>query len=219
MWTDATFLDTVTTGAVAQQVVMRKLDESAKFDPIGNPLVPKIDFDQVLRSFGGLIMHRDVVARLRAFSRWDFSGKWAASDRSPERWKHESHEVIARNATFNLDVQLAALIAGGDFSQPDAPPGGDFLWSGMAREPRGISAVIDPAGPDPAEMRNESPIPYSPAAAQASAALLNSARAVRQAASVALDAGLAATIAATWTATRAELLARAQNAYPDRGYT
>lgn len=210
MWSDSTFIDTVTTGSKAQSVVQRRLHEELPFDPITNPLVMKIDNDGSLQSFAALIMCRDILARLDAFSSIDFSGQWPPP--SPLGYRHGAFEVTDRNRDFPLDQELAAVAAGLPGRAPSGGSGSNFLWSGMDRVPRCGAGAIFP------EMSRSATGIYSPAVARGSAVLLNAARATKQAANVARDAGLAATIASTWTAARAEFLAQAQAAYPERGY-
>ena len=213
MWTDPTFIDTVTTGAVAQQVVLILLNPKLPWS-ITNPFVPIIQSDDTLLAFVGLIMCRDIVARLDAFSPIDFSGRWDVPGTPFQSAKHGAVDCVAKTARFALDTGLAALAGGLPASSPDTNGFGsrDWLWSGMDRDPRCGYGVT-------ADMITRSPTgSYSPASSQASAAVLNAARATRQAASVSIDAGLAATVAATWTAARAGFLARAQAAYPARGY-
>ncbi len=124
---------------------------------------------------------------------------------------------------------------------PDAGIRGD-LMNAMMRVPRGTAGVITFEGnnrilrgkiradgslvpgtehitvePDMYRVPGPSGV-YSSAPAAQRTALLNAARAIRQAANVASDAGLASSIAANWTAARAANLATAQATYPERNY-
>jgi hypothetical protein len=210
MWINSTFIDTITTANGAELVVERRQypDEPASDS---NPLIKVIAADITLRRTASFILHADAVARLRAFSEWDFSGQWPESDRAPMHWRHPSYEILERNRNFVVEACLQDLIAGRRTPFPDAGGMRDFLWFGMMREPRGSAAAT-------AEMKNQARTAYEPTVAHARGLLLNEAVAARQAENEARDAGLAATIAANRIATRAALLARAQTIFPERGY-
>lgn len=225
-WTDATYADTVATCAAAQRVALRHSDPH----DASSPIVPQIG-GSITRSFAHLLLLRDVVARLEAFSSIDFSGQWPPRF-SYAAWKHEAYEQVEADRSCDLDACLQALIAldptwltsgpnnrfpelkdgsGRNLVLPNAS-GGQIVLNGE-KIPRGVACAIFP------EMSRSPTGNYSLAAARATAARLNALRAIEHAASVSLDADLAAVCAATWASTRADVLARASALYPRRGYT
>lgn len=217
LWTDATCLDTVATANAAQMVVMRPLDEREKISPT-NPLVPKVENDACLQIFARFILTKDVVARLEAFSPWDFTGnQLRAAGIEPGRalgneggLVHEAYACVSENAGYDVDANLLAAIAG----RPAMLPGSSLAISVHGATDlslRGVHGVIP-------EMARAPSGNYSPAAAQQSAVLLSQLRAIHQTASEAVDAGLAATAAANWAAARTAALAWATSWHPTRGY-
>lgn len=238
MWTSTSFIDTVTTAGAAECVRERLQNPSLPYDSLTNPLVKFIEPDLQLRGLAAMIMHYDIIERLRAFSHWDFSGKWPNGT-----WKHGSYEAVAQCAAADLDAALAAAATGAALLPVALNGGGDFLWSGMATEPRCGAFVV--TGPNPRlagtlqkdtsgrhsfvpgtehyvvepDMVNRARVSYSPATAEARAAKLLAAVAVHQTRNVDMDVGLATTIASSRTAARAAFLSRAQAACPERGYT
>lgn len=188
-WVDSTYLDCVATAVAAQCVVLRPLDESEP-ESGTNPKVPKIEPDHALANWASLILYRDAVAKLT---------------QPPGFFEHEAFEIVARDRGIDIDASLRALIAG----QNTLPGGRPLVGFGGG----GGFAGAWPSLGSPPRNRN-----YSPATAKASAALLNEYRAVRQAASVALDAGLAAACATTWSDARAARLVFARAMSPLAGF-
>lgn len=222
LWTDATCMDCLATAVAAQWVRVVVID--------GVPQPPELQSDGLLRDAARFIFARDIVARLEAFSPYDFSGAqlpaaglkpYSAHGHQPAL-VHEAFEVLREAGDYDLDAHLFALINGEKYIEvegteqlvttPDAWLSVD-LYSATALVPRRVHSVIRPY------MDRAPSGQYSPAGARHSAVLLNQLRSVRHTANVAVDAGLATTAAASWTAARAALLAQAQAAYPARGYT
>jgi hypothetical protein len=206
MWTHPTAIDTLVTWTAAQHVWRQRLDPDDQF----SPLVPFIAPDTVLRDFAEYILSIDAISRLNAYSTRDFSGA-----RFPDCKHIAFANRDANHPTYDVERELQALIDGKATRPPDHASPSEFHGhiNPTFRNPRGTVAAILPY------MHRAPTGIYSEAAAIRRGTLLNQARAVRHARSVSIDAGLAATVAANWTAARAELLAHVQAIYPERGYT
>jgi hypothetical protein len=217
LWVDHTCLDVVATAQAAQIVMMRPLNEYEKVSAT-NPLVPKLMDDNALREFANFILTKDVVARLDAFSAWDFTGDcFRAIGREPQRARgndggvvHEAFECL-RDPGYDVDANLRDAIDGRVSMLPQSAMRVS-VHGATDVSLRGVHATMP-------EMRRTPSGNYSPAPAQQSAALLNQLRLIRQAASEALDMGLATAGAANWAAARAAALSWATTWYPERGYT
>jgi hypothetical protein len=162
-----------------------------------------------MQVFAEHVLSLDAIDRLNAYSSIDLSGV-----RVP-RCKHLAFANRDANPNgYNVEQELQAFIDGKAARLPDRASAGEFrgYMSPLFEDPRGTVGAILP------EMRRSPTGSYSSASAIHRGLLLNEARAVQHARSAAIDAGLAATAAANWTAARAAALAQAQATYPERGY-
>jgi hypothetical protein len=199
VWVHPTAVDVYTTWQVSDYVTLKKNTAGA--------LVPVIAAGGLLRSWAGLILSLDAVARLDAYCVLDVSGAFPG-------FKHAAFENRDANPGYDVDQALARFVSGEPSATPDLRGTGAFRGyiDPFTRNPWGTVGGMWPA------MQRRPSGDYSDAAAIHRGNLLNSARAIVQARSAAIDAGLAATCAANWAAKRAEVLAWAQATFPDRGY-
>lgn len=211
LWIHPTAIDVTATRQAAQHVRL----VPPPSDPHGAP-IPALAEDWPLRDWAGFILAHDAVDLLRAYSRLDFSGEKVPSCTN---W---AFATLRQNPGYDIEQELRQAIQdlqdeGRVFRArlPDFASDGEFHGSTDFREavPRGTVGAILP------EMeRNTASTRYAQDSAVRRGTLLNQLRALRQAQSAAVDAGLAALAAANWTAARADLLARSQAMYPSRGY-
>lgn len=204
LWTHPTAVDVYTTWRSATSVWRLPLNNDAS-----PPLVPKIVSDGSLAVLAGFILALDAIDRLNAYSTIDFSGATLPS------CKHIAFATVEQNRSYDVERSLARFIEDGQLNLPSPASNGEFFGelSPWSKVPRGTLGAVLP------EMLRAPTGRYSRDAAVRRGLLLNEARAVQQARSAAIDAGLAATCAADWTAARAANLAWLQATFPDRGYT
>jgi len=216
MWVDRTFLDTWAS-CLSAQLVLPASSTSPVPTLSGSPVA----------EFATFIIMRDKAARHDAFSFLDYSGAWSPKVASELGLIAGPFRVLHENSGYSVDEHITAFIA-----NPDSPT----IQGTAARTPAlagegpayweyspGV-ALHDsydghfPLGSVQPAMRRQPSGQYSAVAAQRSGALLEQLRQVYHTRSVAIDAGLAATAAAAWSAKRAQLLAAAQSTYPSRAY-
>lgn len=199
-------------------------------------LVPTIALDLLLHSFAGFILALDVVDRLNAYSSLDLSGGPLPAY-SPS-YTHIAFAMLNANRDYDVEKALTDLIDDRPpKSLPSLASSGEFRGELNidSKTPRGtVDAVSANHGPDHRQLRGtydrntKKLVPgserlllepgmrrmptgrYSQDAAVRRGLLLNQARAKQHARSVAIDAGLAATCAASGAAARAARLAQLQ---------
>lgn len=207
-WVEPSLHDVMALEGAAQRVVLRKID---------GVLTPVIARDWLLRALARLLLARDIVGKLEATSEYDHRPE-AHDGRIGFGWGHEAYGVTQPCASYRIEDALSELEAGLLLGTTErlaaragmvAPSMSGWIsrWMCLARAPRGEAAGLG--------HRQRARVSYTtPAATKAMASRVGDFFLEQNAADATINAGLAADVAASYTAKRAELLAEAERWYP-----
>lgn len=208
MWTDATFLDVVTLGIVAERVVLQVRKDL--------PPIPVKRADNLFSSLVNLLLARDTIQRAEA----TVDGLARPSDTGgaigPAAGAHYAYVSTLRNSSYSLDAALSEIEAGhrDQVVAPDVVGRGrhGYLWPLMMVSPRGEAPAFPGRYPRTGDGQTS-------VGTKAMGERILAAYEAQCVAGVDISAPLAAEVNATFAAKRAELLAIAQQWYPERAYT